>query len=491
MKRTKLVQLISLGGCLVALDSLNSNASPNLDLVRQLNQAFIEVAEKVSPSVVVINVTEKPSTGPSDKDEDASGDSADSLPPGFWRRFHRQFDDQMPEQGQASGVIIRKDGYILTNRHVVQDAEKIEVRLHDGRTFKATVRGVDPQSDVAVLKIEANNLPAAKLADSSKLRVGEFAVAIGAPFNLDYSVTYGHISAKSRANVVPALLGGQAMDQDFIQTDANINPGNSGGPLVNINGEVVGINTLIRGLHTGIGFAIPINLAKEISEKLIIDGKFTRAWLGIGIRGVKDYADYRELVPGITDGVIVLSIAPNGPSAKSGLRASDVITAVDGKPVSTSQQLRNEVRGKAIDRAVNLDVVRNGKRIQVKVKPGEYVDQSVVIAKNESVPEKAAPTGIGITVDALTREIADQFGVNTAEGVVVSSVDQKSAAARKGIKPGDIITSIVTFGNAQQTITSPKEFSEALKQADLKKGVIVNLISGHTARFEILKDGNE
>ena len=252
----------------------------NLEVARQLDQAFVEVAAKVSPAVVVINVVQRV------KDDEEDG-SYESLPPGFWRYFHRQFQNQQPEKalGEGSGVIIRDDGYILTNGHVVQDAESIEVRLQDGRTFKAKLRGVDPQSDVAVIKIEAKGLPVATFGDSTKARVGEFAIAIGAPFTFDYSVTFGHVSAKGRSNVVPGFEGA-AMDQDFIQTDANINPGNSGGPLVNINGEVIGINTLIRGLHTGIGFAIPSNLAKEVADKLIANGKFTRAWLGVEIHGI-------------------------------------------------------------------------------------------------------------------------------------------------------------------------------------------------------------
>src|ERR1043166_6595969 len=225
-----------------------------IEVARQLNQAFVDVAEKVTPAVVVINVIQKASVITPEEDSDD--------PSGSFREFRRQFQlpyEELPQEkafGQGSGVIIREDGYILTNGHVIEDAEKITVRLHDGRVFKGRVRGVDPKSDVAVVKIDAKGLPVAALADSAKTRVGEFAIAIGAPFSLDYSVTYGHVSAKSRSNILQGSAA-VSMDQDFIQTDANINPGNSGGPLVNINGEVIGINTLIRGLHTGIGFAIP------------------------------------------------------------------------------------------------------------------------------------------------------------------------------------------------------------------------------------------
>ena len=475
----------------MSLQAISSRAatgkepSANLLLARQLNQAFIEVAEKVSPSVVVITVVEKPTAVTADDEED---ESSDSVPRDFWRRFHRQFKDVPMEksQGQGSGIIIRDNGYILTNRHVVEEAESIEVRLQDGRTFKAKVRGMDPQSDVAVLKIDAKGLPTATFADSNKTRVGEFAIAIGAPFRLDYSVTFGHVSAKSRSDVVPPNDGGAMMDQDFIQTDANINPGNRGGPLVNIEGEVIGINSLIRGLRTGIGFAIPSSLAKEVSDQLIAEGKFTRAWLGVEIRTLRDDEDFRELIKGPTDGVVVHSVLPNGPAAKSDLKPTDIIIAVDGHPVATAQQLRGEIRSKKIGKQVMLDVFRQGKAIQVKVSPGETVEPTKVAnAKREATAESDS-NKLGVTVHALTHELASQFGVEPKEGVIIMSVEQGMPADMKGLKAGDVITSI-----NQQSVTTSKEFREALRKADLKKGIIVNVISGKTARFEVLKQGDE
>jgi serine protease Do len=341
---------------------------PNFDLVRQLNEAFVQVAESVSPSVVVLTVTEKATVFA----EPAEKESAEHE---YWRRYHREFNDE-PSEGQGSGIIIRKNGYILTNRHVVEDAESIRVRLLDGRSFKATVHGVDAPSDVAILKIEAEDLPVARLGDSSRVRVGEFAIAIGAPFSLDYSVTFGHISAKSRANVVPFFLGGQTMDQDFLQTDANINPGNSGGPLVNIEGEVIGVNTLIRGLRSGIGFAIPINLAKQVAEEIIQHGKFRRPWLGIEIGSL---ADFPELAAtnSATSGVVVRSLVQNGPATGSDLRSEDVIIAVDGVRVGTPQQLRNEVRLRKIGDTVKLEVLRSGKPIAVQMHTAEYAPFSI------------------------------------------------------------------------------------------------------------------
>jgi serine protease Do len=466
-------------------------ASPNLELARQLNQAFVEVAEKVSPAVVVITVTQKASlTG---RLEAADEPPEESSPREFWHWFYRQ----MPEEsiGQGSGVIIRENGYILTNRHVVEDADIIEVRLRDGRKFKAVVRGVDPQSDVAVLKIEASGLPVATLADSNRTRVGEFAIAIGAPFQLDYSVTFGHVSAKSRANVVPTFIGGGLMDQDFIQTDANINPGNSGGPLVNIDGEVIGINTLIHGLRTGIGFAIPSSLAREVSDQLVAKGKFTRAWLGVSISGLKEDPTFQETIKGVDEGVVVRWILTNGPALNSELRRNDIIAAVDGRRVTTTQELRNEIRGKKIGQPVTLEVYRpqpagDPKRLAVKVSPAEFVDPPVEITVKRSDPApKDIPVpaaDLGLTVEPLTADLADRLKVGAAQGVLVATVKKGGPADRQGIKPGDAITAI-----NHQPVTRVREFRNALRGADLKKGVLLDLVSGGTARFEILKDKSE
>jgi serine protease Do len=349
---------------------------PNLELVRQLNDAFVQVVDRVSPAVVVLTVTEKKTVfaEPDPKMDPSTHE--------YWRKFHGQFDDE-PQEGKGSGIIVRTNGFILTNAHVIEDAEKIEARLFDGRTFIATVRGIDRQSDVAVLKIESDGLPVASFGDSSQLRVGEFAIAIGAPFSLDYSATFGHISAKNRSNVVPFYLG-QMMDQDFIQTDANINPGNSGGPLVNIDGEVIGVNTLIRGSRTGIGFAIPINLAREIAERLIAEGQFIRPWLGVEIRALRDDPETRVQMQDIHEGVVVKSILPESPAASSELRAGDIITEVNGKHVRTAQQLRGEIRSKAIGQSVTFGVFRLGKTMSVEVKLGQQAPPEPGPIENES-----------------------------------------------------------------------------------------------------------
>jgi len=459
-----------------------------MELARQLNQAFIEVAEQVSASVVVIKVAHKPNY----VDIDEEGNPLwELLPPEFKKQFREEREKQKKNEkgiaeepvfdGQGSGVVLREEGYILTNRHVVDGAEKIKVRFKDDSDwYDAEIRGVDSQSDVAVLKInpKGKKLVAAKLGDSSKIRVGEFAIAIGAPFELDYSVTFGHVSAKGRSRLIPD----NRMDQDFIQTDASINPGNSGGPLVNIDGEVIGINTLIRGLRTGIGFAIPVNLVKEVSDKLVSDGKYVRSCLGILIRGLAEFPESREVAPGIKDGVVVSEITSNAPARDSDLKAEDVITAVDGVRVSTAQQLRNEIRPKKIGQTVTLDVFRKGKNLKVKVKTGAWPEEAPPMLAQKAKP---SPEGIvkelGLTVQSLTAELAEKFAVEKTTGVIVTEVESGSPAYGK-VAAGDIITEI-----NQKAIANAKDFRDALKKADLKKDVIINFTSRGTSKFEVLK----
>lgn len=459
------------------------------DIVKQLNEAFVKVAEQASPSVVVIKVAHRPNFI-SMEDEDSP----------FWDMLPKEFRKQMEEQrekqreepdrsrapvfdGQGSGVVVRKDGYILTNRHVVDGAEKIKVLFADGREYSAEIRGVDLQSDLAVLKIEASDeLKVAKLGDSSTTRVGEFAIAIGAPFELDYSVTFGHVSAKGRSQIIPDPI----LDQDFLQTDANINPGNSGGPLVNIYGEVIGINTLIRGLRTGIGFAIPINLAREVADQLIEHGKFTRAYLGVQIRGLRDVPNFRSIFTGISDGVVIQSIPKGGPAAASKLRAGDVVTAVDGRPVSTPQQLRNEIRSKKIGGDVVLDVYRKDETLQITVQPGAWPEETLTSSDRRSPRTEETAKGLGMTVKKLTPELAEKQELEKVEGVVVTEVEQRSPADLAEIKAGDVITEI-----DQQPVTSLAEFREAFKKANTKKGVIVNFISRGASKFEILRESGD
>jgi Do/DeqQ family serine protease len=473
------------------------DGSSALALAKELNKAFIEVAENVSPSVVVIQVWHKPGY----EDIDEENPLWEFIPPQWRRELQEERERQKqsppgtPSQreadGQGSGIIIREDGYILTNRHVVEDTDRIRVRLKNGKYYPAEIKGVDVQSDIAVIKINAKGLTVATLGDSSQTKVGEFAIAIGAPFDLDYSVTYGHVSAKGRSDVLPRMRTGTGMDQDFVQTDASINPGNSGGPLVNLYGEVIGVNTLIRGLNTGIGFAIPSNLAKEVSDRLIADGKYRRSWLGVAIGAVEDDLDYQEMLPEGTEGVVVREILYQGPTWKSDLKPGDVITRVNGQAVKSANQLKAAIRTKPIGEAVSLQLVRlDGTRhandLTVKVKTDEWPEASKPIPIKETTSRETETANLGLKVHTFTRELAEQSGVEFTPGAVVTSVEQNSLARRKGIRRGDIITEL-----NQQPVHNAKQFTDALKNANLKKGMTLTLLSERNARFLILKDSGD
>ena len=498
---SSLNRIILLGALAAATLPLGAKAaSPALETARQLNEAFIELAETVSPSVVVNDIMQKPDY----HDWENANPLLEMLPPELRKQYEerserRRRSERSPREeprfdGRGSGIVLRKDGYILTNTHVVEGAEKIKVRFKNGKEYPAEVRGTDPQSDVAVIKIEADDLTVAKLGNSSRTRVGEFAIAVGAPFDLDYSVTFGHVSAKSRGQVVPSFGEnsiGAMMDQDFIQTDASINPGNSGGPLVNINGEVIGMNTLIQGLHTGIGFAIPIDRARRVADELISEGKVTRAWIGVSVEEFKK-SELKNLVEGVEDGLVVSTILTDGPALKSELRPSDIITSVNGRSVSTAQHLRDAVREKRAGSEIALDVLRpqddkRVKRLKITVRSEAWPENRVALSGGPfRLPREAAPQFLGLTVQALTKELAEKFGVELTAGVVVTDVKPGSPAEQKRIKPGDIITEV-----DHKPVATPRQFREAVKGATHPKGVIVNLVREGAPRFEILKDSGD
>ena len=379
-------------------------------------------------------------------------------------------------------MVYREDGIILTNSHVVENADKVQIVFKGGREYDGEVLGVDRQSDIAVVKIAATGLNAAKMGDSSKTKVGEFAIAVGSPYELDYSVTVGHVSAKGRRVFTDQFM----FDQDFIQTDASINPGNSGGPLVNIYGEVIGINTLIRGVNTGIGFAVPVNLAKRVADMLVEDGKVTRAWLGVSITTLREDADYRDLAVGVEDGVVVRQFVPGGPAESSDLELADVITAVDGNSVKSAEELKRELRLKKAGVSVTLGLMRNGEAREIEVETGAFPEDITTVSRlrrPERKPEAEAKAKLlGMSVRDITPDLAKRFEVGDDEGVIVTEIENDSAAAEKTISLGDIVTRI----NSTQ-VDSVKSFKAALEGVDLKKGVIVHLNSKGSQRFEVLK----
>ncbi len=440
-----------------------------LRLARQLNKAFIEVADEVSPSVVVITVTQRM-------------DPEEQLQRRQLRQFWRFVQPGEPEgeidktekipsrQGLGSGVIIREEGYILTNNHVVDGAEKITVRLKDGREFAAEVKGIYPDADVAVLKLkgDAKDLTVAHLGDSDKVRVGEFAIAIGAPFELDYSVTYGHVSAKGRGNLIDRGL------QDFIQTDASINFGNSGGPLVNLDGEVIGINSMIRGVGTGIGFAIPSNLARSVSDRIISDGKFVPSWIGVKLAPLDGDRGLKEAMEGVTEGAMVASIRAEGPASKSKLEPGDVIVKIDGTAVKSVDQVRSEIARKSPGKEVSLEVIREGKHQQVAVTPQVMPENALAMMRSsQPLSPATTPAADGLTLKTINAELARESGLTVNSGVLVTDVDEKSLGARLGFQAGDVITEV-----NGEPVTSVKQLRQALKS---------NKATG--ARLKIIRDG--
>src|ERR1700686_313229 len=391
-------------------------AEQGKDVVHQLNNAFAKVFEVVAPSVVIIEVSKR-----SDNETSAFEDLFFQGPPDENNPRRNQRNLQ-PIQSEGSGFIVRPDGYIFTNFHVVEGADKIEVKLKDGRDFSAKVVGTDEKTDVAVIKIDAKDLPVVQLGDSDAVRVGQFAFAIGAPFKLDYTFTYGVVSGKGRSKL---FTSGGDLISDYLQTDASINPGNSGGPLCDIDGKVIGMNTLINGLNRGLGFAIPINLAKEIGAELIAGHKIIRPWLGIRIETLGDDSSIRDLFKGIEKGVVVRTIEADAPPYKSELRPFDVITQVDGTAVETDSQLQHEILKKKVGQNVELTVWRKGQTMKVPVKTGELPNE---IARASTEPIKPAQPKqedvgkFGLQVQDLTKEVAERLHLGVQQGVIVTDV---------------------------------------------------------------------
>lgn len=405
-------------------------------VLRELDSAFVKVAEKVTPAVVNIKSTRKrpPAMGEDQENFFRNHPFREFFGDELFKRFKKELPDRVPE-GMGSGVIISEDGRIITNAHVVKDADDIKVTLGDKRSFHAKVIGADPGSDIAVIKIEAKNLPTATMGDSSKLRVGEIVLAVGNPFGFNQTVTSGIVSATGRTNVKIIEY------EDFIQTDAAINPGNSGGPLVNINGEVIGINTAIAsrsGGYQGIGFAIPSNSAKRIMEDLLSEGKVRRGLLGVHIQDVNESLA-KSFGRDSADGALVNNVVPGSPADKAGIQSGDIILEFKGQPVSSAGQLRNAVAEEKPGTTAPVVVFRDKKKISLSVTISERTKDSFAQA------EPSGPTGgsslkeLGIEVEKVPPSLGERLGLAKGEGVRVKDVSSDGAAARMGLMPGDVI----------------------------------------------------
>src|SRR5437868_11673401 len=475
-------------GALSASSLLAQESSPTIppaaaesgkDVVHALNNAFAKVFEIVAPSVVIIEVSKK--------NDGNEGFNFDDL------FFQGQPDDNSPQHGprnlqpvqsERSGFIVRSDGYIFTNFHVVEGADHVDVKLKDGREFSAKVVGSDEKTDIAVIKIEAKDLPVVQLADSDAVRVGQFAFAIGAPFKLDYTFTYGVVSGKGRSKLL--ATSGYSIS-DYLQTDASINPGNSGGPLCDIDGKVIGMNTLINGINRGLGFAIPSNMAREIGDELIAGRKIMRPWLGIRIETLGDDPGIRDLFKGIDKGVVVRTIEADAPAYKSDLRPFDVITHVDANAVATDSQLQHEILKKKIGQKVELTVWRKGQTLTVPVTTGELPNE-ISRASNEPAqpPQNREEEAgkFGLQVEELAKERAHRVKLGVQRGVIVTDVTENSLAAQQGIEREDVITEV-----DGKPVTDLKTFREALNKADPKRGVLLYLDRKGSKTFAVLKAG--
>lgn len=388
----------------------------------------------------------------------------------FFRRF---FGDRMPQQQRevrslGSGVIVNAEkGYILTNDHVIANADKITVGTGDDRQFKAEVIGTDPETDIAVIQINADNLSEVKMGDSSKLRTGDYVVALGNPFGLEHTVTSGIVSGLSRS--LPGQMGNTRI-QDFIQTDASINPGNSGGPLVNLKGELVGINTAIlsrSGGNIGIGFAVPINLAREVMNQLIKYGEVQRGMLGVRVQDVT--ADIAEAM-GLDSrqGALIAQVTPDSAADKAGLKAGDVVTKVNGKPIADAAELAKVIGLRKVGEQVELTIIRDGETQTLTAKVGKRPDQA------SQTSAKGGPLE-GVRIGELD-ERSRLYG--QVEGVLVTAVSPDAPAAGT-LRPGDVITSV-----NRQPVTSVAEFKHA---ASGKDKLLLRVRRGDAALFVVLR----
>ena len=405
----------------------------------------------------------------------------------FFERFfpeqRRQPNFSPPEQrqyrreGMGSGSIISEQGYILTNHHVVGKADKILVKLFDGRELPAKLVGTDPLSDIAVIQIDQKNLLPLPIGNSEKIDVGESVIAIGNPFGLSHTVTFGIISAKGRSNI------GIIDYEDFIQTDAAINPGNSGGPLINLRGEIIGINTAIfsrSGGYQGIGFAVSINFAKRIMEDLIENGNVSRGWLGVSIQ---DMTVELAKVFGVENqqGTLVSGVIQNTPAAKAGLKKGDVITQVDQISIRNANHLRNQIATMRGETTVMVKLIRNRKELVLPVTLGTRPNAEDQLPVNKP-PEIQKGEYFGIRVQPLTRELAQRFGYTQDRGVIIRQVQPNSVAERAGLVPGMLIVEI-----NRVTVRSLKDFEEAMEQANLEESVLLLINSQRGSQYIILK----
>lgn len=443
--------------------SLAEKSRLPMDTRKQLNiisTALSDVAASVSPSVVNVSTTRKVSKQQQYPDELYNN-------PFFRKFFEKPFSPEDREQNYqtsslGSGVIVSSNGHIITNNHVIEKAEEIVITLHDKRTFEAELIGADPKTDLALLKIEALNLPALILNEKNDLQVGEIVVAVGIPFGLSHTVTMGIVSAVGRSNI------GIVDYEDFIQTDAAINPGNSGGALVNSSGELVGINTAIfstSGGNMGVGFAIPVKMARDVMESLLEHGKVVRGWLGVQIQPItQELAEYFQLE--VERGALISSVIDESPAAQAGLQKGDIVIAFDGAPINSPTDLKNKAASTAPGSSAQLTLIRDGERQEVEATLGEYPQYPQESGMKERMGSSEKLHGAHL--QDLTPEIRAQLGIpESVSGVLIPAVDRNSPAA-KVLRQNDVITQI-----NKENIDSREELFKKLSTSRQDKNILL------------------
>lgn len=441
--------MIGLSFCLPAIASdpaIASAETGGLRLLEEMQDVITDLAERVKPSVVSVGAV---------RPRDSLRDRSPSAP------------------GSGSGVIIDQDGHIMTNNHVVSDASEVEVRLSDRTKFIAQVIGKDPDTDLAILKITTDRkLPSAHFGDSSAVKVGQWALAVGNPFGLDRTVTLGVISGIGRENMNLSRY------ENFLQTDASINPGNSGGPLFNMHGEVIGINTAIINFAQGIGFAIPSNMAKQIMEQLLVRGKVTRGWLGVGIQPVT--ADLAaKFGVNESEGVLVNEVFDSDPAARAGIKPGDIITKVDGKPVETPNMLSRLIASLPPGATAKVEVIRDGRRQLLPVPLSERQDAPITA----SLPSPSrSEVKLGLDVQELTAELAGKFKLKESTGVLIAKVDRGSIAEAEGLREGDLIKEV-----NRVEVASVNAFTAAVLKAKRGETILLRVLRETRAFYVVLK----